>query len=65
MWPAYWVNQTDPDILDPVLNSLQYSYQYEFSFCQQMSGAANATCYDSNSYAIGSVFNATEYELTK
>ena len=30
-----------------------------------MSGASNATCYETNAYAIGSTFNATEYELNK
>lgn len=30
-----------------------------------MSGASNATCYETNAYAIGSTFNATEYEQNK
>lgn len=63
VWPAYWANLTDMTV-DPTnpnwRPSSDYSYQYEFGFCQQMTEANNATC-ALPVYAIGSDINGTAF----
>jgi hypothetical protein len=53
VWPAYWANVTNPLL----------SYQYEFGFCQLMSEANNATCTNTDAYAIGSKLNGVEFAI--
>lgn len=50
----------EPTIENNFTSSLEWSYQYEVGFCQQMMDANNATCNDPY-FAIGSYFNGTQY----
>ncbi len=68
MWPAYYVNETQvyPDPLNPdplFVSSLNSSYQYEVGFCTLMNEANNATCNNTQAYAIGSYFNALQAQI--